>query len=71
MQHNSRQAYPITNEPLFNHYELSWSPTDKLLSYVRFNQSTLTDPPEVWVINIDTTIALQIQKDAYSPQWIP
>jgi len=71
MHHNTREAHPITNDPLYNHFELSWSPSGKFLAYEKFDQSTLTDPPEIWVIDVETTIARQIAVGGYIPQWIP
>jgi Tol biopolymer transport system component len=65
------EAFALTNEPLYNHYDFAWSPASDRLAYVRFNQSTLTEPPEVWVIDIATEAATQIIIGGYAPQWIP
>jgi Tol biopolymer transport system component len=61
----------MTNDPLYNHYDFAWSPTGNRLAFVRFNQSTLTEPPEVWTIDPQTGQASQIILGGYAPQWIP
>ena len=65
------ESYPLTNDPLYNHYDFAWSPAGNRLAFVRFNQSTLTEPPEVWTIDPGTGQATQIIISGYAPQWIP
>jgi dipeptidyl aminopeptidase/acylaminoacyl peptidase len=65
------EAYPLTNDPLYNHYDFAWSPAGNRLAFVRFNQSALTEPPEVWTIDPETGQATQIIIGGYAPQWIP
>jgi len=65
------EAFPLTNDPLYNHYDFAWSPAGNRLAFVRFNQSTLTEPPEVWTIDPQTGRATQIIIGGYAPQWIP
>jgi len=65
------ESYPLTNDPLYNHYDFAWSPAGDRLAFVRFNQSTLTEPPEVWIIDPQTGQATQIILGGYAPQWIP
>lgn len=62
---------PLTNDPLYNHYDFAWSPASDRLAFVRFNQSTLTQPPEVWTIDPQSGQATQIITAGYAPQWIP
>jgi Tol biopolymer transport system component len=65
----------LTNDPLYNHYDFAWSPASDRLAFVRFNQSALTEPPEVWTIDpavaAATGQATQIIIGGYAPQWIP
>jgi Tol biopolymer transport system component len=62
---------PLTDEPLYNHFDFTWSPDGDRLAYVRFNQSAMTEPPEIWLIEPDTKQAEQLVVGGYSPQWIP
>ena len=71
MQTESSEAWPLTNEPLYNHFDFAWSPASDRLVYVRFDQSTMTQPPEIWIIDPSTGQAMQLVKGGYAPQWIP
>jgi Tol biopolymer transport system component len=64
-------ARPLTADPLYNHFDFAWSPDSSQLAYVRFNQSTLTDPPEIWTTNPLTGQTQRIIIGGYAPQWIP
>jgi len=66
-----KEAYPITDEPLYNHYGFTWSPNSQLIAYIRFYQATMTDPPEIWVTNIDGSSQYLLVRNGYAPQWIP
>jgi len=66
-----KEAYPITDEPLYNHYGFTWSPNSQLIAYIRFYQATMTDPPEIWVTNIDRSSQYLLVRNGYAPQWIP
>lgn len=46
------QARQVTNDPYYNHYDFAWSPDGSQLAYVRFNKNTLTEPPELWLMDI-------------------
>jgi Tol biopolymer transport system component len=65
------EATALTNDPLYNHYDFAWSPAGDRLAFVRFNQSTLTEPPEVWTVDPATGQATQIIIGGYAPQWLP
>jgi Tol biopolymer transport system component len=67
----SRQARALTDEPDYNHFDFAWSPDGRRLAYVRFNQSLLTDLPEIWVINVENGEKTMILAGGYFPQWIP
>jgi len=61
----------LTDDPFYHHYALAWKPGGKQLAYVRFNQTLLTEPPEIWVINPETAQARRLIVGGYAPQWIP
>jgi hypothetical protein len=67
----TRQARPLTDAPDYNHFDFAWSPDGSQLAYVRFDQSLLTEPPEIWVIDVTSGATTQITIGGYSPQWIP
>lgn len=64
-------AHPLTNDPLFNHYDFSWSPDGRQIAYVRFNQTLLLDPPELWLVDVETTQARKLVTGGFAPLWIP
>ncbi len=65
------RAHAITSEPDYNHYDLAWSRDGSRLAYVRFNQVKISDPPELWMINLDGSQPVQLVIGGYSPVWIP
>jgi len=66
-----REAYPLLTEPHYNHYDFVWSPNGDQILFVRFNQMSLTEAPEIWVINADGSQARQLVKGGFAPQWMP
>jgi dipeptidyl aminopeptidase/acylaminoacyl peptidase len=67
----TRQAFPLTDDPDYNHFDFAWRSDGRLLAYVRFDQSRLTEPPEIWIIDLETREQEQIAAGGYAPQWIP
>jgi Tol biopolymer transport system component len=64
-------SHPITDEPDYNHYDLAWSWDNHMLAYVRFDETNLYEPPELWMININGSNPTQLVVGGYSPLWIP
>jgi Tol biopolymer transport system component len=71
MRSDGSNAHPITDEADFNHYDLAWSRDGLKLAYVRFDESKPANQPELWMINVDGSNALQLVIGGYSPVWIP
>ncbi len=71
MSSDGREASMLTDEPTYNHYDLAWSPDGSQLAYLRFNQVTLNEPNELWMINADGSQPLQLVIGGYAPQWLP
>ena len=67
----SREARQLTDTPLYNHYDLAWSPAGDQLAFVRFNQTALTEPPEIWVFDLLSGAATRFVEEGYQPQWLP
>lgn len=65
------EAQALTQEPNYTHFRFVWDPSGTRLAFVRFDQTALTLPPEVWVIEPLTGQATQIVIGGYAPQWIP
>lgn len=66
-----REAYPLLSEPHYNHYDFVWSPDGNQILFVRFNQVSLTESPEIWVMNADGSQSRQLVKGGFAPQWMP
>lgn len=66
-----QRAQPLTEEDIYNHFDFAWSPAGDRLAFVRFNQSLLTEPPEIWVLDLASGEQTQIIVGGYAPQWIP
>jgi hypothetical protein len=64
------QAEALTDDELYSHYDFAWSPAGDLLAIVRFNQSVLSEPPELWLIDPFSGRATQLVIGGYRPQWI-
>lgn len=62
---------PLTDEPNYNHYDATWSPDGKQLAYMRFDQTILNKPTELWLVNADGSHSIQLVIGGYNPRWIP
>jgi len=71
VQPDKSNARQITNDPLYNHYSLAWSPDGDQLAYMRFNQSEITQEPELWLVDADGTDPIRLVIGGYAPHWIP
>jgi Tol biopolymer transport system component len=71
MKSTGDQAHPLTNDPDYNHFNFAWSPDNKQLAYVRFNQTDPMEPSELWMVDLLSTHAVRLVVGGYAPQWIP
>jgi dipeptidyl aminopeptidase/acylaminoacyl peptidase len=71
MQADGSDPRQLTNDPSYNYYDFAWSPDGDQLAFVRFNQTAMTEPPELWTINPDGSGAQKLLGGGYAPQWIP
>jgi hypothetical protein len=68
---DTQQQQQLTRDPLYNHFDFAWNPDGDRLALVRFNQSSPTDPPEIWMVDLLAGQAVQLASGGYAPQWIP
>jgi dipeptidyl aminopeptidase/acylaminoacyl peptidase len=61
----------LLQEPLYNHFDFSWNPNGEQIAYVRFNQSTLNEPPEIWLIDLRSGLNTRLVINGYAPRWVP
>lgn len=71
MDFATRKTIPLTADALYNHFDFAWSPGGDRIAFVRFDQSALSQPPEVWVIVLGTGQLQEIVIGGYAPKWIP
>ncbi len=71
MRADGSEAHPLTDEPDYNHSSLGWSPDSSTLVYMRFNQSDIAQPAEIWVIGADGEGAHSLATGGFSPRWMP
>ena len=71
MGSNGVNARPITDEAIYNHFDFTWSPDETMLVYVRFQQTELTQAPELWVYDMKIQDAWRLIRGGFAPRWIP
>jgi Tol biopolymer transport system component len=71
MHPDGSQAHQLSEEPTYSHYDFAWSPDGGQLAYTRSDQNQMTEPPELWIVNVDGSLPRQIMIGGYAPQWIP
>jgi Tol biopolymer transport system component len=71
MDMETETAFPLTDEPDFQHTFFAWHPEGEQLAYVRYNQAALSDPPEIWLIQASGENPLRLIINGFAPGWIP
>lgn len=71
MQLSSRSTHALTDAPFYNHASFDWSPDGVKLVYVRASQTNLSEPPEIWLVDVAHEESLRMVIGGYAPQWIP
>lgn len=65
------ESRQITRAEDFKHTAFAWHPDGSQVALVRFNTTLLTDPPEIWLIEIGSEEGIRLVVGGFSPQWIP
>jgi Tol biopolymer transport system component len=71
MQAGGGDPRQLTHDPVFNYSSLAWNADSDALVYMRFNQSEINQPPQVWLYDLKAGQARQLAVGGYLPQWIP
>jgi len=71
MNSDGREVEQLSNDPIYNHFNIVWSPYGDSLAFVRFNQTQPIEPPQIWVIDLKNKLANQLIEGGYAPKWIP
>ncbi len=71
MDIDSGNDQQLTDQGDYHHTSFAWHPDGDQLTYVRYNQAKLSDPPEIWLINKNGSSNLRLIINGFSPSWIP
>jgi len=71
MRADGREATALTSQPALNHAGLAWNPDGTRLAYMLFDQSSASEPAEIWWMWADGTGEQRIVVAGYGPEWIP
>lgn len=71
MRSDGTQSRQLTDDPNYNHAEITWNASGSRLAYVRFLQVELDRPPEVWWMDLESEEQSLLVEGAYAPQWMP
>jgi dipeptidyl aminopeptidase/acylaminoacyl peptidase len=71
MRPDGSDAYQLSDEPFYGHSSLAWSPDSSAIAYMRKSQLDISQPGEIWLIEIDEGEPDQLVVGGYLPQWIP
>jgi dipeptidyl aminopeptidase/acylaminoacyl peptidase len=63
-------AHVLTHAPDYKYIAFAWHPDGDQIAAVRFNTTTLLDPPELWLLHLDGS-GYRLVVGGYAPQWIP
>jgi hypothetical protein len=61
----------LTQSSNYGVSSIHWSSDGARLVYMRFHETTPSDPPEIWSINPDGSGAQLLAAGGYLPQWLP
>jgi Tol biopolymer transport system component len=62
---------PLTDEPGATFSSLAWSPDSENLAFMRKSVADLSQPSEIWWVDVITGEAMMVVQGAFLPGWIP
>jgi Tol biopolymer transport system component len=65
------QARRLLEEPNHNHSAIQWSADGAHLAYMRLDQESPGEPPEIWVFDLELETAERLVQGGFRPIWIP
>ena len=71
MDLSTGESTQLTDAIDYQHTSFSWHPNGKELAFVRYNQATLSEAPEIWLIDTTNGDALRLIINGFAPGWIP
>ena len=71
MNLEENQAYQLTDDIDYHHTSISWHPHQDKIVYVRYNQAKLSEPPEIWLMNLNGSDKVRLVINGFAPVWIP
>jgi dipeptidyl aminopeptidase/acylaminoacyl peptidase len=67
---STSQRRQLTEAADFEYSALNWHPDGEWIAAVRFNVTLLTEPAEIWLLELDGE-ATRLVIGGYAPQWVP
>ncbi|MBT3239961.1 MAG: hypothetical protein HON98_04315 [Chloroflexi bacterium] len=71
MRSDGTQQRYLTGDPNYRHSAFAWHPNVEQIALVRFNTILLTEPPEIWVVEVSDGTALRLVIGGFDPLWMP
>ncbi len=71
MRSDGTQQRYLTGDPNYRHSAFAWHPNAEQIALVRFNTILLTEPPEIWVVDVSDGTALRLVIGGFDPLWMP
>jgi TolB protein len=71
MRADGSDARQLTEDPNFNYSALTWKADSSALAGMRFNQADMSQPPEIWWMDLEEGELHVIITGGYIPRWIP
>jgi len=71
MNSERTEVEPLTDEPGATFSSLAWSPDSLRLAFMRKNVGDLSQPSEIWRVDVISGIAVKVVDGGTLPTWIP
>ncbi len=71
MNSDGTNPKPLTDEPEATFSAIAWSPDSERLAFMRKSVADLSQPSEIWWIDLNSGLATLLVEGGTLPQWIP